>query len=123
MQCVEGIQSKAIRGVEKVKDLSHELRRRARMLRIPCARDNEIVGAREFQASVRLRLVEHDLGTINVHDTVAHQGVVYVVETHGPKVVSAHATEFKAIPIVFGHPNILKAFGRFPNRLEKNTLL
>jgi hypothetical protein len=44
------------------------------------------------------------------------------VETHGPKVVSTHATEFKAISFVLGHLHILKAFGRFPNTSEKGAL-
>jgi hypothetical protein len=123
MQRVEGRQSKAIRGFEVMKDLSHELRRRARMLLIPRAGDNEIVGAGQFQAPVSLRLVENDLGMVDVHDTVAHQGVIHVVEAHRPEVVAAHATEFKVIPLVLGHLHILKAFGRFPNNSEQGALL
>ena len=123
MQRVEGRQSKAIWGIEVMKDLSHELRRRARMLRIPGAGDNEIVGAGQFQASVRVRFVEHDLGTRNVHDTVTHEGVIHVVKPHRPKVISAHATEFEAISLVLGRSHILKAFGRFSNTSEKGALL
>jgi hypothetical protein len=122
MQRVEGGQSKAIRGFEVVEDLSHELRRRARVLLIPRAGDNEIVGAGQFQASVLLRLVDDDLWTRDVHETVAHQSVIHVVEAHCPKVVSAHATEFKAISLVLGHLHILKALGRFPNNSEKGAL-
>jgi hypothetical protein len=44
------------------------------------------------------------------------------METHCPKVVSAHTTEFKAISFVLGHLHILKAFGRFPNPSEKGAL-
>src|ERR1700727_408613 len=122
MQRVEGWQSEAIRGFEVVKDLSHELRWRARMLLIPCAGNNEVVGAGQFQASVGLSLVEHDLRTRDIYDTVAHQCVIHVVKTHCSKVVAAHATKFKAIPFVLGVPDILKPFGRFPNNSEKGTL-
>jgi len=44
MQRVKSRQSEAIWGIEKMKDLSHELRRRAWMLLIPGAGNNEIVG-------------------------------------------------------------------------------
>jgi hypothetical protein len=40
-----------------------------------------------------------------------------------PKVVSAHATEFKAISRVLGRLHIIKAFGCSPNALEKGALL
>jgi hypothetical protein len=45
------------------------------------------------------------------------------VEAHRAKVVTAHATEFKAIPFVLGDPYILKPFGRLPNTSEKGALL
>jgi hypothetical protein len=123
MQRVKSRQSEAIWGIEKMKDLSHELRRRAWMLLIPGAGNNEIVGTGQLQASVWVRFVEHDLGMRDVHDTAAHQGVIHEVKAHCPKVISAHATEFEAIPLVLGHLHVLKAFGRFPNTSEKSALL
>ncbi len=122
MQRVEGRQSEAIGGFEVVKDLSHELRRRARMLLIPSAGDDKIVRSGQFHASVRLRFVEDDLGTRGIDDAAAHQGVIHEVEAHGPKVVAAHATEFKVITLVLGRPYILKAFGRPPDNSEKGVL-
>jgi hypothetical protein len=45
------------------------------------------------------------------------------VEAHCPKVVTADATEFKAIPFVLGHSHILEPFGGLPNTSEKGALL
>jgi hypothetical protein len=44
------------------------------------------------------------------------------VEAHCPKIVSAHATEFKVIPLVFGCLHILETLGRFSDSLEKGAL-
>src|SRR5437899_5060257 len=70
-----------------------------------------------------MRLVENDLGMVDVHDTVAHQSVIDVVETHRAKVVTAYATELKAIAVVLGHSDILAPFRGLPNTSEKGTLL
>ena len=93
------------------------------MLLIPCAGDHEIVGSSQFDTTVRLRLVEDDLGTVDVHDSVADQSVIDIMETHRAKVVAAHATEFKAIPLVLGHPDILKSLRGFPNTFDQGALL
>src|SRR5581483_3663016 len=101
MQRIEGRESEAIGALKIMKDLSHELRRNPRMLRIPGVSEDQIVSASQFHDSIGLRLVEHDLWTRGVHDTVAHQSVVHIVKTHCPKVVSTHATEFKAVSFIF----------------------
>lgn len=123
VQRVEGWQSEAIGRREVVEDLSHKKGRGAGMLLIPRTGDHEVVGSGQFDTPVRLRLVEYDLGTIDVHDPFTHQCVIYVVETHCPKIVSAHATEFKMITVVLGCPNILKPLGGSPNTSEKGALL
>src|SRR5258705_11730647 len=58
VQRVEIRQPEAIRTLEQVQELSHELRRR-RVLRMPVARQNQIVRADELQASVRKRLADY----------------------------------------------------------------
>src|ERR1700712_2372586 len=88
MQRIEGLQTEAIGSLEVMKDLSHELRGRARMLRIPRFGEDKIVGAGQLKASVWLRLVEHDLRTCRVHDSVAHQSVIDIVKTHCTRVRS-----------------------------------
>jgi hypothetical protein len=93
------------------------------MLLIPGAGDHEIVRSGQFDTSIRLRFVKHDLRMGDVDDTVAHQSVIDVVEAHRAKVVTAHATELKAIAIVLGHSHILEPFGGLPNTSEKGTLL
>ena len=72
MQRVERRQAEAIGALEQMKKLSHELRR-TRMLRIHASAISNI-GADQFQGSVRLRLVNHDLGMSGVQDTAVHVG-------------------------------------------------
>jgi hypothetical protein len=45
------------------------------------------------------------------------------VQAHGPKVVTAHATEFKAIAFVLGRSHIRKPFGGLSNTSDQGTLL
>jgi hypothetical protein len=59
----------------------------------------------------------------DVDDTFPNQFVIHIVKTHGPKVVSAYATEFKPIPFVLGYPHVLKSFGGFPDTFDKSALL
>ena len=123
MERVEGRQSKAIRSCEVVEDLSRKLRRSSRMLRIPRVGDHEVVSTGQFATSVRMGLVEDDLRVSDVDETTVHQVVIYVVETHCPEVISADATEFKAIALVLGYPDIFESFGGVPNHFEKGALL
>ena len=123
MQRVEGWQSEAIRRREVVEDLTHKEGRGARMLLIPRTGDHEIVGSGQFDTPVRVRLVEDDLGTIDVHDPVAHQRVIHVVETYCLKVVAAHDTDFEVLTLVLRSPHILQPLGGSPNTPEKGALL
>ena len=94
MQRVERREPEAIGALEQMKKLSHELRRlRSRMLLMPGVGKNQIVRADEPQASVRLPLVNHDLGTRRVQYVVEHKGQVREVESHGAVVGSADAAE------------------------------
>src|SRR5437764_9191069 len=92
------------------------------MLRIPRLGEDQIIGAGQFQSSVWLRLIEDDLRTCDVHDAVAHERVIHIVEAHRPKVVSADATELKAIPLAFGDFHVLEALSPLPDSLKKGTL-
>src|ERR1700761_7976246 len=60
VQCVEGWQTEAVGSFKIMKELSHELRWRARMLCIPRPSENQIVCTCKFQVSIRLCLVENN---------------------------------------------------------------
>src|SRR5437660_14754 len=100
MQRVERRQPEAIGTFEQMKKLSHELRR-TRMRRIPRVGDNQKVGADQLQLSCWRRLVDYDLGASGVQDTATHQGSVYIVEPHCPRVGTAHAAELQRISFRF----------------------
>src|SRR5215471_15497122 len=82
MQRVKGRKPEAIGSIEQVKELSHKLRRPL-ILCIPHGLKNQIVSTDQAQSSARHGLVDHDLGTLDVNDTAAHQGAVHKVQAHG----------------------------------------
>src|SRR4051812_34938158 len=45
-----------------------------------------------------------------------------VVKAHCPKVVSAHAAEFKVVPLILGDVHILETLRRLPNHLDEFAL-
>jgi hypothetical protein len=64
-----------------------------------------------------MSFVKYDLGTRDVYYAISHESVIYIVEAHGPEVVSAHAAEFELVARIFCRLNVPEAFGRFPDSL------
>src|SRR5438045_8966238 len=123
MQRVKRRKSEAVGRGEVVEDLSHELRGDARMCRVPATGDHQIVRASQLHAAIGLSLIEHDLRTANVDDAVAHQRVIYIMETHGAEIVSADAAELQPVSGGFGGPHSLRARRRFPHRPDQGATL
>src|SRR5262249_23426563 len=120
MQRVEGGKPEAVGTLEQMKELSHELWW-TRILRVPRVGENQIVGANQSQASVRHRLVDHDLGTRGVNYAGIHQVSIHKVEPHRPTVGSTYAAELKDIPLRLSYRHILEALGRFANDLDQSA--
>src|ERR1041385_6912079 len=124
MQRVERRQLKTIRSFKEMECLSHELRRQSiGMRRFPFVSKDNIVGAEQTQASVWLRFVNHDLRACRIE----YAGPVYFcqqvrvqkMESHGPGVRSAHATEDQGVVSFFSFSHILKLGSGVPNNLEQ----
>src|SRR5215813_6101094 len=103
-----------------MEELSHELWR-TRILRVPRVGENQIVRPDEPQASVRHRLVDHDLGMRSVNYTGIHEVSIHKVEPHRPTVGSTHTAELKDISLCLSYRHIFKALCRFANDLDQST--
>src|SRR6516162_2486991 len=110
MERVEGREAEAIRAVEQMKELSHELGR-AGMRLIPRIGENQVVGADQLEVSAGGRLVDYDLGTGGIDDAAVYQRSVYIMESHGALVGAGDAAELKGVALGLGHVHILKTLG------------
>src|SRR5215475_3330876 len=85
MQCVKSRQSKAIGRFEEVEELSHKFRG-TRMRLVPGIGENQKVGSDQLEAAVRHWLVDDDLRTSGVENSVVDQRCVYVMEAHSSRI-------------------------------------
>src|SRR5215475_3556880 len=83
MQCIKRRQSKAVGTLKIMEELTHQLGRAISVLCIPHVGKNQIVSADQFQASIKLRLVDYDLWTRGISDSATHKRRIYVMQTHG----------------------------------------
>src|SRR5678815_2577298 len=80
---VEVRKSEPVGAVEPMKELSHELRRVARVLFVPVFRRNQEVRTGNPQPPVWERLVQHDLGVCRVElAAVEDEGQIDIVKAH-----------------------------------------
>ena len=94
-----------------------------RVLRIPVARQNQIVRADQPQAAVRERLVDHDLGTRRVQHAIEDQRKVHVVETHGTELAATDAAELESITFGLGHLHVTEALGGLTDDSDQSARL
>ena len=90
---------------------------------IPVARQNQIVRADQPQASVRERLVDHDLGTRRVQHAIEDQRKVHVVEAHGTELAAADAAERESIPFPLSHFHVTEALSGFTDDSDQRARL
>src|SRR5437773_6581943 len=94
MKRVERGKPEAIGALKIMKELSHELwRPLSRVSFVPITCNHQKVGADELQAAVWHRLIDYDLRTCGVDNAGGYERQVYVMESHCPRVWSAHAAE------------------------------
>ena len=91
------------------------------MLRVPCVGEQQKVGTDQSQASVRRRLVDHDLGARGIENARVYQVPIHIVKAHGAGVGAAHAAELKSIALRFRNRDIFEALGRFPDDLDQGA--
>src|SRR5262249_51798315 len=110
MQGIERRQPKTVGALKIMKELTHELGRAIRVLLTPHVGKNEIVSADEFLASVRHRLVDHDLRTSGVNNAAGHKGSIHVMEAHRARIGSAHTSELQDVAFSLRRRYVLEAF-------------
>ena len=89
------------------------------MLRVPIGGEHQEVGADEAQASVRQRLVDHDLRTRRVQLAVADQRHVHVVQSHRADVGSADAAKQQLVALRFRRGGIAKPRSRLAHEPDE----
>src|SRR5687767_14340628 len=81
MQRIESRQAEAVRALEQMQELSHELRRADAFL-VPGVSEHQEISADELQPSAWRRLVDHNLGLRRIELPVSDESQVDVVKAH-----------------------------------------
>src|SRR5436305_1113457 len=88
---------------------------------VPRIGQNEKIGTDQPQASVRQRLVDHNLRVSRIQYTAADKGCIDIVEPHCSLVRAAYAPELRGIPLRLSYCHILKALSGVSNGLHKGA--
>jgi len=89
---------------------------------MPGRRENQKVRADEPEAPVRLRLVNHDLGTRGIQFVVKDEGCVRVMKPHRTGVLAAHTAEQQVVVLGFRNGHVTEARGRFADHFHDGAL-
>ena len=103
-----------------MQQLSVELRC-FRVLGVPVRGQHEEVGADETQASIGLRLVDHDFRPGRIQLTVPDERHVHVVQSHCTDVGTGHTAEQQVVTLGFGGGRIPKLRGRLTHEPHELT--
>lgn len=112
---VKGGETEAIGAFEIVEELSHQLRRSARMALIPGIGEDKVVGADQAEASAVHRFVDDDLRASRVDFSrrcqwrVLQKGLFRKMQAHSSRVRTSDASKQRLIAFSFGDRDVLKA--------------
>lgn len=115
VQGIERIKPEAVRLIEEMEELSHELRRITGIVFVPGGGVKQEVCADQLEFPVRLRLVDDDLRLRSIQRARLHQVHVDEVHAHGAEVRAGNATKPEVVTGGFSRVEILEARGSFAN--------